>query len=235
MNLRTLATITLAISLAGCVSYNAYEKGRTAEKTKNWDEAVVQYQKALDIDPDNMHYQMNLQRAKLEASRIHFEKGKTLRAAASTSRGEELMRLAQLAAGELELTVKLDPTNQYAAVEYGKVVAMINEAQRIDDRNNEILRALRGDTLLRARNENTPPAISDRVFSIIGDQSASLSRPTRTQDEQYRFAAQDFEGVLAQLRQLIEVDLKSLEKQMEAAGAPWTPGRLPDWKELGRP
>ncbi|MFL6209182.1 MAG: glycosyl hydrolase [Pyrinomonadaceae bacterium] len=108
---------------------------------------------------------------------------------------------------------------------------MINEATRIDDRTNEIMRQLRGDNVLRSRNENTPPSISDRVFSIIGDQSASLSRPTRTQADQYHFAAQDFEGVLAQLRQLVDVDLKNLEKQMEAAGAPWTPGRMPDWRD----
>src|SRR2546428_9118076 len=31
-------------------------------------------------------------------------------------------RLAQLAATELEITIKLDPTNQFAAVEYGKTV-----------------------------------------------------------------------------------------------------------------
>lgn len=108
---------------------------------------------------------------------------------------------------------------------------MIYEAARLDERTNNILRALRGDALLRSRNENTPPAISDRVFSIIGDQSSSLSRPTRTQEEQYRHAAQEFEGVLAQLHQLVDVDLKNLEKQMEAAGAPWTPGRMPDWKD----
>ncbi len=108
---------------------------------------------------------------------------------------------------------------------------MIDEATRLDERTNDLLRALRGDALLRSRNENTPPAISDRVFSIIGDQSASLSRPTRTQEEQYSHAAQEFAGALAQLHQLVDVDLKSLEKQMEAAGAPWTPGRLPDWKD----
>ena len=33
------------------------------------------------------------------------------------------------------------------------------------------------------------------------------------------------------LRQLIEGDLSRLEKQMEAAGAPWTPGRIPEWKD----
>ena len=31
--------------------------------------------------------------------------------------------------------------------------------------------------------------------------------------------------------QLIEVDLARLEKQMEVAGAPWTPGRIPEWKD----
>ncbi|MCA1817439.1 MAG: glycosyl hydrolase [Acidobacteria bacterium] len=108
---------------------------------------------------------------------------------------------------------------------------MINEATRLDDRAGEIMRQLRGDTVLQRHNENTPPSISDRVFSIIGDESATLSRPTRTQEEQYRVAAQEFEGVLAQLRQLVDVDLRNLEKQMEAAGAPWTPGRLPDWRD----
>ncbi len=48
---------------------------------------------------------------------------------------------------------------------------------------------------------------------------------------QYAVAAQEFEGVLSQLRQLIEVDLENLEKQLEAAGAPWTPGRVPEWKD----
>src|SRR5947209_2240114 len=93
---------TLAVS---CVSYNAYEKGRAAERTKNWDDAVIQYEKALEISPDNMRYRMDLQRARLEASRSHFEKGKSLEDAArnSTNRDEQL-HLEQLAATELEAT-----------------------------------------------------------------------------------------------------------------------------------
>ncbi|HVS20639.1 MAG TPA: hypothetical protein VHD88_02260 [Pyrinomonadaceae bacterium] len=58
----------------------------------------------------------------------------------------------------------------------------------------------------------------------------STARPTQTQMNQYAAAAQDFETTLTQLRQLIEGDLMRLEKQMEAAGAPWTPGRIPEWK-----
>ncbi len=75
-----LKTAVALLLIAGCASFNAYEKGRSAEKVKNWDEAVIQYTKALDIDPDNMRYRINLQRAKLEASRNHFEKGKRRRA-----------------------------------------------------------------------------------------------------------------------------------------------------------
>src|SRR6476646_10355097 len=106
MNRRNLAAITLTFALAGCVSYNAYEKGRSAERIKNWDDAVIQYTKALEIDPAHLRYQMNLQHSKLEASRTHFEKGKTLRAASVTSKGEEQLHLAQLAASELEMAVK---------------------------------------------------------------------------------------------------------------------------------
>ena len=37
--------------------------------------------------------------------------------------------------------------------------------------------------------------------------------------------------MLGRLRPLIEGDLARLEKAMEAAGAPWTPGRIPEWKD----
>jgi general secretion pathway protein D len=120
--------------LSSCASYNAWQKGRTAEVTKDWDRAVQEYTKALDIDPDNTRYVIALQRAKRESSRVHFEKGKSLRAAALALNGNgstaEQHRLMQLAGTELELTVKLDPTNQFAAVELGKVVQYLNDLAR---------------------------------------------------------------------------------------------------------
>jgi len=123
-----ITAIALSLTLLSCTSYNAFQKAKTAEQTKDWDEAVVEYQKALDVDPSNSLYQINLSRAKLEASRVHFQKGKSLRASALNARGEDQTRLMQLAATELELVIKLDPTNQYAAVEYGKAVNALREA-----------------------------------------------------------------------------------------------------------
>ena len=49
--------------------------------------------------------------------------------------------------------------------------------------------------------------------------------------EAYRIASEEFGEELAKLRKLIDVDLKGLEKVLDEAGAPFTPGRLPDWKE----
>ncbi|MEP6635834.1 MAG: glycosyl hydrolase [Acidobacteriota bacterium] len=108
---------------------------------------------------------------------------------------------------------------------------LLDDAAGLDKRTNEILRILRGDTVLRSRNINLPQSISERVGDIVGVQRTSTAKPTQTQMNQYAAAAQDFEQVLAQLRQLIEGDLVRLEKQMEAAGAPWTPGRIPEWKD----
>ena len=101
----------------------------------------------------------------------------------------------------------------------------------LDKRTNEILRALTGDQALRQRNMNLPPSIAERVGGVAGSQRTSTSRPTQTQIDQYTAAAQEFETALNRLRQLIEGDLAKLEKQMEAAGAPWTPGRIPEWKD----
>jgi photosystem II stability/assembly factor-like uncharacterized protein len=108
---------------------------------------------------------------------------------------------------------------------------LYEDALALEKRVSEIQRALSGDNAARQRNMNTPPSINDRVGYVVGAQRMSTARPTQTQQAQYTAAAQDFESVLVQLRQLIEVDLARLEKQLEAAGAPWTPGRIPEWKD----
>jgi photosystem II stability/assembly factor-like uncharacterized protein len=109
--------------------------------------------------------------------------------------------------------------------------SLYDNAMALEKRTNEIIRALSGDAEARRRNMITPPSINERVGYVVGAQRMSTSRPTQTQANQYAAAAQDFETVLSQLRQLIEVDLTRLEKQLEAAGAPWTPGRIPEWRD----
>ena len=84
---------------------------------------------------------------------------------------------------------------------------------------------------LRARQENLPPTISERVNGIVNEQRMSTSKPTQTHVNAYNIAAQEFEIELKKLRAIVEVDVAKLEKSMETVGAPWTSGRVPVWQD----
>ena len=103
--------------------------------------------------------------------------------------------------------------------------------RKLEQKNRDILRALRGDAVLAQRNENTPPSIGDRIGYAVGAQRNALQRPTQTQRDAYQIASQELREELAKLRTLIEMELRPLERALDIAGAPWTPGRLPDWNE----
>ncbi len=104
-------------------------------------------------------------------------------------------------------------------------------ADSIEQRDREILRALRGDVEIARRNEPVPSAIATHVNSIMEGERFSLAKPTQSHIDSYNIAASEFGDQLAKLRTLVETDLAKLEKDMEAAGAPWTPGRVPEWTE----
>ncbi len=103
-------------------------------------------------------------------------------------------------------------------------------ADSIEQRNSEILRALRGDVVLAARNENVSSSINDRITNIMEGERFAMTRPTQTHLDAYAIASDEFVLQIAKLRTLMQVDLAKLEKDMEAAGAPWTPGRIPEWQ-----
>jgi photosystem II stability/assembly factor-like uncharacterized protein len=104
-------------------------------------------------------------------------------------------------------------------------------ADAIEQRNREILRALSGDRELARRNEPVPSSINNRVEGIMEGERFALAKPTQSHVNDYNIAAAEFAELLNKLHTLVEVDLAKLEKDMEAAGAPWTPGRVPEWSE----
>lgn len=89
--------------------------------------------------------------------------------------------------------------------------------------------ALTGDKLRAKYQEPVAPSLSDQVSGLVYALWSATSAPTGTQQVGYDHAAQEFAPVLAQLKTLVEVDLKDLEAKVEQAGAPWTPGRVPVW------
>ncbi len=112
----------------------------------------------------------------------------------------------------------------------GAEPTLSQELLALRDRLADLEVSLTGDTTRAQRNEPVPPSIRERVQSIVYGQWTTTSAPTETHRQAYAAAAAQFEATLEGLRTLIGTDLVSLEAAAEAAGAPWTPGRLPDWK-----
>ncbi len=111
----------------------------------------------------------------------------------------------------------------------GAQAAWHAEARRLDTGLADVLLALRGDDVMRRRNEPVALAIGDRVDSIVSSHWTTTGPPTGTSLRAYEIAAEEFAPVLDRLRAL-DADLRKLEATLEAGGAPWTPGRVPGWK-----
>ncbi|MBS1876399.1 MAG: glycosyl hydrolase [Acidobacteria bacterium] len=100
------------------------------------------------------------------------------------------------------------------------------EAKAIESRLRAIQMALQGDDVMRQRNEATPVSIQERVGAAAGAVRGTTGRPTKTAQEAYQIANEELTQQLAQLRRLMDTDLKNLEKELDRAGAPPTPGRF---------
>jgi general secretion pathway protein D len=117
-----IALVALA-AVAGCASQSSYRKAQTAEQLGQWDDAVLDYLKALDGDPGNITYRAALLRAKIKASQTHFEKGKQF----------EKAEVPERALVEYQEAVQLDPTNQYAQAQLEHVRRILTSQGRKKD------------------------------------------------------------------------------------------------------
>ena len=104
-----------------------------------------------------------------------------------------------------------------------QLVARVNALQNtLRDISDEI----GGDPVRRQRNEPQPPSLLDRIGNAVNGLSTTAA-PTETHRQSLALTEQQFAPLAARLRQAVEVELAAIEKQMNALGAPWTPGRLP--------
>ena len=94
MTARYLTVLALCASLVGCATGTALRNGRLAEQQQDYDHAVVEYTKALQLDPANKDARAALARARLRSSQDHFALGRRF---ASTGKLEEALVEYQLA------------------------------------------------------------------------------------------------------------------------------------------
>ena len=106
--------------------------------------------------------------------------------------------------------------------------ALGDRSRALEKRLQEAMRLLFGDSTVQRRSEPATPSLMER----IGSQLSTTCPITETVKRDYEIAADGFEKLLENLRLIVEEDLKKLGDELEAAGAPWTPGRgVPRWKK----
>jgi len=108
---------------------------------------------------------------------------------------------------------------------------LMKEVRAVEDRLNEIRMAFYGDPTISRRSGSQPPSLTRRVRNLVYSHWGSTSAPTQTMKTQHQIAGKEFEAQMDKLKQLVQSDIRNLEKAMKEAGAPWTPGRFPEWKK----
>ena len=112
--LRLAASCLVLIWLAACGGGNvALRQAQKAELRKDWDTALVDYEKARRDHPENAKVLIHEQLVRVQASAFHLKQGQRL---LKEGRPDE-------ASGEFQKAVSIDPTNEAAAQELARVVA----------------------------------------------------------------------------------------------------------------
>jgi general secretion pathway protein D len=103
--LTPVSALLLAIALlAGCAAGRAFQRGEERGRVGDWDSAVTYYRQAMQAEPGRPEYRIALERAMLNASRIHFDLARQLEAK------DQLDPALQ----EYRRTVEFDPGNTQA-------------------------------------------------------------------------------------------------------------------------
>jgi len=107
--------------------------------------------------------------------------------------------------------------------------ALAERARVLSQRLRVLRTEMDGDNVIAGESEPTPPTLNDRIQRVVQNTWSTVSAPTATHRRNYQIASEELAAFLPRFRALLD-DQKKLEDDAEAAGAPWTPGRVPVWK-----
>jgi len=122
--LTRVSALLLAIALlTGCAAGRAFRRGEDRARVADWDAAATYYRQAVQADPGKAEYRIALERAMLNASRVHYDAARQLEA-------KDQLDAALL---EYRRTVEYDPGNRQAVdrtVQLEKIIRDRIEASR---------------------------------------------------------------------------------------------------------
>lgn len=102
---------------------------------------------------------------------------------------------------------------------------LVDDLAKMEKEMKEIRVSLYGNPLTGPLDKPSDYSVAARIGSLSFEMFGSTSGPTNTHREGYRIAVKELAPVMTRLNKFVETDLKAMEDKLEAAGAPYTPGR----------
>ena len=181
--------ISVAVLLAGCAAGRAFRHGQEAVRSGDWDAAVAYFTKAVQEDPDQPEYKIQLERAKGEAARVHntrahdLEEKDQLDAALTEYRkalemmGTDRIAAAKVAELEKKIRQRIEATRPRPQIEQLRQQAraigappMINPGSReplkVNFNNASLKDILNAIGQLSGINITYEPTFQDRAYTV---------------------------------------------------------------------
>jgi len=111
--------------------------------------------------------------------------------------------------------------------------ALVQKVVNLESELDRILWTFNGQDPKASDEENWPAQVplNERLSAITAPHWSSSSAVTQTQKEVFRILEEEFPPVLEQIRNINDVDIRAIEAELDQIGAPWTPGRVPEWNK----
>ncbi|MEN8116678.1 MAG: glycosyl hydrolase [Bacteroidota bacterium] len=145
------------------------------------------------------------------------------------------LALAVVGTGRMitETTNKVEQIKQAIYATPGASQELMDKARVLGKELEELNYKMNG-VPAKASGEEVPPAqvsLNRRLSTVTYTHMGSTSGITSTEKQGYEILKEEFPPVLDALRRIVETDIPALEAELNKMNAPWTPGRLPVWKE----
>ena len=128
-----------------------------------------------------------------------------------------------------ELIEKVNIIKQAILSTPGTNLELLKEAEKVEKELIDIRLVFEG-LQAKASDEEIPPQavpLTQRLYYIIEAQINSTSNITNSSRKSFEILNDEFPPLLKRLEEIALMDIKLLESKLDAAKAPWTPGRIP--------
>jgi hypothetical protein len=127
-----------------------------------------------------------------------------------------------------EIQGRIDHLLKAAVETPASTEAQAQALRALNSRMQDLKVRFSGDSTISSRAEPVPMSLTSRINNIVGGHWDSQSAVTDNYRDSYRIAEVQFRQAVVEL-QAIATDLAKVEAELQSEGAPWTPGRIPDW------